>query len=562
MKRSLLLIAASIPFVCKSVSGDTAPPRTGSFCGYVGGRIYCWSGDISTNKGVQLDPNIYSLDINRFIGQKTVELSSKWEKLVPSTPFDPEPRVLFNAIVLPDNKRLLINGGRTSTTKLTNQTIIYHTTNNSWEKSLDYVDPDRGVRQILAAAPVNLPNGFVGFYGGLEMFTNITAPQTNNSLKEGFRIIIGFSPEAKVWLTPSPQLAPPAIFFPNAQTAVFHADSGKVYYIGGSYYTSNEPFTEKKISFGWAHTFDTKTGIWFNQTLGGTQPTRRDYHTTILLPNSPDILLYGGTEDYTIASLDYCSTLNLTNNEWTPRTLNIPAYISGPRFLHNSILVNTTLYVIFGGTLDGNLSSSIVTIDVASVSNITYIDTVLTPVISVTPDGNNSINSTTPEQQPPPSKGLSQGAIGGISGGAAAVVIAIVAFLYFRNRKKAKERKDYDHNEEISVDWDKIDNHYKELHVSSLHKPNTYYYSSEGSKTVKDTSLENLSRLYVQKLPRLLGTRFVGDRTLHGQQSQYGVASQGEFDSYAVQSSTDLGILKPSNDNKDIGHNLVKPDIA
>ncbi|CAO3616362.1 unnamed protein product [Mucor hiemalis] len=436
MRRSLLLIAASALFASKSVSGDTAPPRIDSFCGYVGGRIYCWSGDTSRTTVLAIDPNIYSLDVNSFIGQKTDDLSTKWEKIVPSTPFDTEPRELFNAIVLPDKKRILINGGRTSK-KLTNQTIIYDTTTNSWEKSILYADPVRGVRQIQAAAVVNMPNGFAGFYGGLEQFANITVPQTTdlgpnmpfdgaNSSAVGFKTIKAFSPdspEPKRWLTPSPQLAPPSNFFPNAQTAVLNPDSGKVYYIGGSYYAPDAPTTEKKISFRWAHTFDTKTGIWFNQTLGGIEPTQRDYHTTILMPNSPDILLYGGTVDYTKASLDYCSTLNLNNNEWTPhKDLKFPDPFSGPRFLHNSVLVNTTLYILFGKNLNGDLTPSILTIDVTSVSNISYVDTVIAPVISVTPDSKNGTIPTNPEQSPPQPKGLGQGAIGGIAGGAAAVV--------------------------------------------------------------------------------------------------------------------------------------------
>lgn len=120
---------------------------TQQVCGYVGSRIYCWCGDTSTNGVLALDPNIYSLDVNSFIGQKTDDLSTKWEKIVPSTPFDTEPRELFNAIVLPDKKRILINGGRTSK-KLTNQTIIYDTTTNSWEKSILYADPVRGSRQM------------------------------------------------------------------------------------------------------------------------------------------------------------------------------------------------------------------------------------------------------------------------------------------------------------------------------------------------------------------------------------------------------------------------------
>lgn len=87
---------------------------------------------------------------------------------------------------------------------------------------------------------------------------------------------------AQVWVRLSPQLDSPANFFPNSQTATIHPSTGKIYFIGGSYYTPDDPMNKKKVSFAWAHTFDTKSAAWVNQTLGGVHPSQRDFHTTNL----------------------------------------------------------------------------------------------------------------------------------------------------------------------------------------------------------------------------------------------------------------------------------------
>lgn len=61
------------------------------------------------------------------------------------------------------------------------------------------------------------------------------------------------------------------------------------------------------------------------------------------VPNSRDIILYGGTDgddESGRALVDYCFTLNLVDNTWTEQSnLNIPSILSGPRFTHACMYV-------------------------------------------------------------------------------------------------------------------------------------------------------------------------------------------------------------------------------
>lgn len=81
-----------------------------------------------------------------------------------------------------------------------------------------------------------------------------------------------------------------------------------------------------------------------------------------------------------------------------------------------AVLVNTTLFILFGKGLNGELNPSLLSIDVANVANISYTAIFNAPSGAVAPPTNN--NSTDPQS----SSGLSSGAIGGIVAG---VVVAV-----------------------------------------------------------------------------------------------------------------------------------------
>ncbi|KAG2236084.1 hypothetical protein INT48_006100 [Thamnidium elegans] len=384
---------------------------------------------------------------------------SQWDTIVPDVPFWIGGRGTPTSIVLSDEKRLMIQGGnQTGPFRYHNQTIIYDTSSNIWETGSAYSVDNVGVKQIYSATAVNLPNGLIGFYGGFEQFADISTPEisgngnavtfdSKNLSYVGFNRFITYNTDSGTWAPFSPQASTLLDFYPTSQTATINPNTGKVYYLGGSYYTTTSNWAPIKIPFSWAAVFDTKS-----------------------VPNSQDIILYGGSEDDKTASTSFCYTLNLETNTWTKHdTISIPEYLSGPRFSHSAVLVDTTLFILFGRGVDGALNPSLLTIDVASASNIIY----TANYVSNSTD-NNSNESSSNESNSNGSGGLSKGAIGGIAAGAIVIGLGIIAFVFFclRRQKKAKKAKKQDNTpEHMAVDWDKIDDHYKEIPATKSNFP-------------------------------------------------------------------------------------------
>ncbi|GAA5796963.1 hypothetical protein HPULCUR_002341 [Helicostylum pulchrum] len=464
-------------------------------CGYVGGQIYCFGGDTAPtfSQNQTMDENIYSLNIKAFAGQKSEIMISQWNKILPDISFETGKRRRPTSIVLSDGKRLLVQGGFNPLEfKYLDQTIIYDTASNTWAKGSAYSVDNVGVRQIYVSTVVNLPNDLVGFYGGMEQLANISAPpeiagngnavtfNSGNASYAGFSRFTTHNTDLGTWSPFSPQGNTLLDFYPVDQTATINPSTGKIYYLGGNYYTTTSNWARVTMSFNWAVVFDTKSGTWSNNTMNGNLPAARMYHTANLLPNSQDIILYGGSQDDRTASGSFCYTLNLETDTWTKHdTVNVPSYLSGPRFSHSAVLVNTTLFILFGRGADGKLNPSLLTIDVANVSNILYTAIYAPNTAGNSSDSNsndsnsddsNSDDSNSNGFKSKESGGLSKGAVGGITGGSVVAVLGIIAFvfLYLRRQKKAKQQ---DTQENMNVDWDEIENRYKEVPAAKSNPP-------------------------------------------------------------------------------------------
>ncbi|GAA5806733.1 hypothetical protein MFLAVUS_000081 [Mucor flavus] len=376
--------------------------------------------------------------------------------------------------VLSDGKRLMIQGGNNpGSFKYKNQTAIYDTSSNKWTKGISYSANDVGVKQIYSSTAVNLPTGLIGFYGGFELLADISTPEisgngnavtfdSRNLSYVGFNRFITYNTDSGTWAPFSPQSSTLLDFYPTSQTATINPSTGKVYYLGGSYYTTTSNWVPIKIPFSWATVFDTKSGTWSNETLGGSVPTTRMYHTANLLPNSQDIILYGGSEDGQTASGSFCYTLNLETNTWTKQdTIIIPEYLSGPRFSHSAVLVDNTLFILFGRGVDGTLNPSLITMNVANASNIFY------TASYVSNSTDNNLNDSSSSR--PKSGGLSKGAIGGISAGAIVIGLGIIAFVFFYLRRQKKTKRQDNNHKHMAVSRNEINDHYEE---ELAYKPN------------------------------------------------------------------------------------------
>ncbi|CAO3702904.1 unnamed protein product [Rhizopus stolonifer] len=389
--------------------------RTFASCGYLNRKIFCFGGDLSSSiSSYDIDNGLYSLDINKFRGEETNSFNNKWNSITSKNAFNPELRRTPEFVVLPDQASLLIVGGLRNSYSwygtISNQTIMYNAVNNTWENLPQYSEPNRNHRQIYFGTAVNLPsatNDIIGFYGGLESYPNTTLPMVsvtnetiplssdNSTSNRGFDSMTVFNVTSKEWSHFTPQRNIPISYYPNAFTATLNPETGIIYYLGGNYYTSKS-FNPFKLAFNQAHVFDTKQGQWgiteLNSVPSSRIPSNRVYHSATMLPNSQDILLYGGTSDEKLAVTDFIYTLNLATNNWTEQTnVNVPTSVtqSGARFGHSAVLVNTTLFILFGRDINGNPTPNLMTFDVANISNINYATTY--PVDST--DENESINN-------------------------------------------------------------------------------------------------------------------------------------------------------------------------
>ncbi|CAO3702907.1 unnamed protein product [Rhizopus stolonifer] len=339
--------------------------RTFASCGYLNKKIFCFGGDLSSSASTSnIVSSLISLDINQHYGEESNLLNNKWDIISSENDFDPEKRMTPEFIVSSDGNSLIIVGGEYAansgyTMWFNNQTIMYNSINNTWEPLPQYTEPNRERRQIYFGTAVNLPsatNDTIGFFGGMEdranatgpmiSVTNQTIPYLSNTITSprGFDSITIFNTTSKEWSHFTPQHNIPIDYYPNAFTGTLNPETGIIYYLGGNYYssTSTGPF---KLAFNQAHVFDTTQGQWgIAQLKAGPSsriPSNRIYHSATMLPNSQDILLYGGTVDENIAVTDFIYTLNLITNNWTEQTnINVPASVTqnGARFGHSGTL--------------------------------------------------------------------------------------------------------------------------------------------------------------------------------------------------------------------------------
>lgn len=76
-------------------------------------------------------------------------MSSQWNLITPAIPFDTELRRTPASAVLSDGKTFLIHGGHDMLyRKLTNQTISFDTSTETWSRKEPYIDGNNGPRQM------------------------------------------------------------------------------------------------------------------------------------------------------------------------------------------------------------------------------------------------------------------------------------------------------------------------------------------------------------------------------------------------------------------------------
>ncbi|RCI01671.1 hypothetical protein CU098_009612 [Rhizopus stolonifer] len=456
----------------------------------------------SSTSPFNVENELYSLDINQYYGQSSDSFNNKWNLVTSSNSFDVEVRRTPESAALADGKSFILVGGQNlgstgNNLVFVNQTILYNAVENTWETLPAYSETNRTERQIYFGTASNLPSASqdtIGFYGGFEDRSNTSSPMVsvygtvvpvssdNTTSVRGFDSLTVFNTTSKTWSHFAPQSNIPKNFYLNSQTATLNPKTGKIYYMGGSYYT---PLTGYRFPFSESYVFDTTQGSWSLVKLSAAPtsriPSDRIYHSTTMMPNSEDILLYGGTNNGQLAATDFCYTLNLTTNVWTEQVnVSVPTSVtsSGARFGHS---VNTTLFIIFGKDLNGSPNPNLLTFDISNISNIQYTSTYPLQDTDTT-----SSNSTT---QQGTTSSLSGGAKAGIAIGCVVGVAAIVAgaILFYRKKsKRSNGRFNQDDQNVMHVDWDKIESQYKEVQAPPVYTSSSARPSAEMSRQTPD----------------------------------------------------------------------------
>ncbi|PHZ15230.1 uncharacterized protein RHIMIDRAFT_86148 [Rhizopus microsporus ATCC 52813] len=266
-------------------------------------------------------------------------------------------------------------------------------------------------------------------------------------------------------------------------SATLDQKSGIVYFFGGTHVDSSCN-NNVYLNFTAGYTLDTKNGIWSQNNYtssNGKFPSPRAQFTTVLgtnsdflvnsiynsliAPNSRHIILYGGQNDNEVVS-DYLYTLNLDNNTWTHVNLDTTGQVL-TRSYHSAVLVNTTLFILFGYQTKGSLAAGSIALDVSDVTNIQLLNQYPPCIENITTQQQ---PSTTPQPLLPP-KSLTVGAKAGIAIGViiGTTVIFGVCFLLYRKRAKRLDQSAYqaqkeeDTKDPDALDWDKIENEHLEL---------------------------------------------------------------------------------------------------
>lgn len=138
----------------------------------------------------------------------------------------------------------------------------------------------------------------------------------------GYTTLTVFDLDTLLWSSYSPQSNAPTLANTySAQNVVYNPRNNLIYYLGGFSSPQSDYTVENKVTFKQAMVFNVTSGAWLSQNLTGTAPSGRNFPTATLckyhlarfkaisnldkiVPNSNDILLYGGTSTGTVTGTE------------------------------------------------------------------------------------------------------------------------------------------------------------------------------------------------------------------------------------------------------------------
>ncbi|KAG2217171.1 hypothetical protein INT45_003595 [Circinella minor] len=353
----------------------------------------------------------YVLDIGS-MNQVDDSALENWRQLSDS-PMGPNAHF---AIAPLSSEGYLVHGGwgpHDQHTYLLNQTWIFHTNSERWETIASNVSR----LDLIAKMPSVLgSNGRIWIWGG-EMESN----QPRLLLQQNIQF-------------------PRGAYTRVGHSAVLARDGLNIFYFGGmNAKTENRDMDDDHGGFRNAPmndvlVFNTVNKAWSRRTsTGDVVPSPRAFHTTNLVPNSDNILLYGGRQFGTVLPVkDYIYRFNTESNQWTE--INLSQAGAGPRWGHSGTTVlhnDRSLFILFGANSQGAPTNDFYILDV---NDMNWQGRSSGDDGSGTNAGNGNIYGKS-------SSNLDGGQIAGIVIGclAAAVITGSIVLSLYRRRKRQQE---------------------------------------------------------------------------------------------------------------------------
>ncbi|ORE07886.1 hypothetical protein BCV72DRAFT_261846 [Rhizopus microsporus var. microsporus] len=462
--RLMLFISWCYVFVA-TVAAISLPERLFPACVYLNRNIYCYGGD---QGGTSAGSIVYALSLDSSNPVSIKDMNVNWTQVPIKNSFDPEARQKPQFVALSDNKRFVINGGsHFGSTPIRNHSIVFDVQNNTWQKLPDFPGENNTRSEGTAVSIPSAIDDTIVLFGGKLLKRNVvemTVPYVNSTM---------YNISSGTWAYLKPQLNIPIASTPIGQSTTFNPKSGIIYYFGGktcSVYNIDVffgfPFNNDYknctlSSLTWGYIFDTKKAIWdrnnYTASTGSRFPSRRQHLTTVLASDFQHIIMYGGENDKQAVS-DFMYTLDLNNNTWTQ--VKVEANGSSlTRAAHSAVLVNTTLFILFGKDNSNTYAATMLAYNVTDLLNIRPIDYYYSDTISTntTLDQPSPLTSSAPHSDIEP---LSAGAKAGIAVG------SIVGSMKYM--QPSVQDPDEQVMDEINdLDWNNIERQYFELDTLS-----------------------------------------------------------------------------------------------
>ncbi|KAG0167882.1 hypothetical protein DFQ30_005553 [Apophysomyces sp. BC1015] len=367
---------------------------------------------------------------------------SAWNNLAPRN-FVLEPNCLFPIVPLRRLTGYLIYGGLASnnTHPLNNITTVYHADTDTWTTVETHTYQVRGAFASLDATDriwiwggvsemaTGYPNG-IGYWDGFTildpsfMWQGVDTSRMN-SVPQGVRRI--------------------------GSTSTLSTDNNIIYYIGGynaflnssinQTATGINPYTLNAARMSDILAFNTVNVTWALITAGGSQiPSPREYHTSVRVPDSDTLLMYGGAapgdpNNPTATADDYFYTLNMSTFIWTQVTNLGPSAGAGPRFGHSAIVRNNSMFILFGKDGKGNEKNDFHVMDLVHKQ---WTNSYLASGLYGQSGGSDQPTNSIPSISTSSSSNVGAivgGVVGGVGGIAA--IAGLIAFFMIRKKKKA-----------------------------------------------------------------------------------------------------------------------------